>query len=77
MTPRTVVLTFDNLGEAADLERGGEPRGDHPSVTVVLPRLLDALDEHRLRVTFFVEGVNTDLYPDAVREIARRGHELG
>jgi peptidoglycan/xylan/chitin deacetylase (PgdA/CDA1 family) len=75
--PRTVVLTFDNLGEAADLERGGEPHGDHPSVTVVLPRLLDSLDELGLRATFFVEGVNTELYPDAVRAIADRGHEIG
>jgi peptidoglycan/xylan/chitin deacetylase (PgdA/CDA1 family) len=77
VAPRTVVLTFDNLGEAADLERGAPLRGDHPSVTSVLPRLLAALDELDLRVTFFVEGINTELYPDAVREIARRGHEIG
>jgi peptidoglycan/xylan/chitin deacetylase (PgdA/CDA1 family) len=77
VTARTVVLTFDNLGEAADLERGGEVRGDHPSVTTVLPRLLATLDELRLRATFFVEGINTELYPDAVRAIAARGHEIG
>jgi peptidoglycan/xylan/chitin deacetylase (PgdA/CDA1 family) len=77
VTSRTVVLTFDNLGEAAELERGAPPRGDHPSVTAVLPRLLAVLDELELRVTFFVEGINTELYPDAVREIARRGHEIG
>jgi peptidoglycan/xylan/chitin deacetylase (PgdA/CDA1 family) len=76
---RTVVLTFDNLGEAAELEQGvrERPEGDHPSVTTALPRLLDALDELGLRVTFFVEGLNTELYPDAVREIAERGHEIG
>jgi peptidoglycan/xylan/chitin deacetylase (PgdA/CDA1 family) len=79
--PRTVVLTFDNLGEAAELERGqwpaDRPMGDHPSVTRVLPRLLDLLDELALRATFFVEAVNTREYPDAVGEIARRGHEIG
>jgi peptidoglycan/xylan/chitin deacetylase (PgdA/CDA1 family) len=79
VTPRTVVLTFDNLGEAAELEQGERerPSGDHASVTTALPRLLDALDELDLRVTFFVEGLNTELYPDAVAEIARRGHEVG
>jgi peptidoglycan/xylan/chitin deacetylase (PgdA/CDA1 family) len=74
---RTVVLTFDNLGEVAELERGERPAGDHPSVTTALPRLLEALDELELRVTFFVEGLNTELYPAAVSEIAERGHEIG
>jgi peptidoglycan/xylan/chitin deacetylase (PgdA/CDA1 family) len=76
-----VRLTFDNLGEAADLERGAwpadEPLGHHRSVTVVLPRLLDELDVHGLRATFFVEGINCELYPEALVEIAARGHELG
>jgi hypothetical protein len=79
VTPRTIVLTFDNLGEAADIEQGrvDRPLGDHPSVTIALPRLLTALDELGFRVTFFVEAINTELYPDAVAEIARRGHEIG
>jgi peptidoglycan/xylan/chitin deacetylase (PgdA/CDA1 family) len=76
-----VVLTFDNLGEASELERGtwpaDEPLGRHPSVTEALPRLLDELDAHELSATFFVEGLNCELYPDAVREIAARGHEVG
>jgi peptidoglycan/xylan/chitin deacetylase (PgdA/CDA1 family) len=75
------LLTFDNLGEASALERGtwpaGEPLGRHPSVTEALPRLLDELDAHRLRSTFFVEAINCELYPQALREIAERGHELG
>jgi peptidoglycan/xylan/chitin deacetylase (PgdA/CDA1 family) len=76
-----VRLTFDNLGEASELERGtwpeGEPLGRHPSVTEALPRLLSELEVHGLMATFFVEGVNCELYPDAIREIAARGHELG
>jgi peptidoglycan/xylan/chitin deacetylase (PgdA/CDA1 family) len=75
-----VRLTFDNLGEASDLERGtwptDAPIGRHPSVTRVLPRLLAELEAHRLTATFFVEGLNCELYPDALREIAARGHEL-
>jgi peptidoglycan/xylan/chitin deacetylase (PgdA/CDA1 family) len=46
-------------------------------VTQALPALLDELDRHGLRATFFVEAINCELYPDAVREIARRGHEVG
>ncbi len=75
-----IALTFDNLGEAADLERGlwpdDAPLGRHPSVTVALPRLLDELDDLGLRATFCVEALNCELYPDAVRGIDARGHEV-
>ncbi len=77
----TVVLTIDNLGEAAEIEQGTWPaeaaRGRHPSVTRVLPRLLDLLDALALRATFFVEAINTREYPAALLEIAARGPELG
>jgi peptidoglycan/xylan/chitin deacetylase (PgdA/CDA1 family) len=74
-----VVLTFDNLGEASALERGEQPAptGRDPSVTKALPWLLDELDRHGLTATFFVEAINCEIYPDAVREIAERGHEVG
>jgi peptidoglycan/xylan/chitin deacetylase (PgdA/CDA1 family) len=76
-----VSVTFDNLGEAADLERGlwpeGEPLGRHFSVRRTLPRILDTLDELGLRATFFVEGLNAELYPEALLEISTSGHELG
>lgn len=79
--PRGLVLTFDNLGEAAELERGtwpaGQPTGAHPSVRLALPRLLAALDVAELRATFFVEAINCDLNPQALRAIVARGHELG
>jgi peptidoglycan-N-acetylglucosamine deacetylase len=76
--PTEVMLTFDNLGEAADEERGlptGPP--PHPSVAVVLPRLLELLDRHDLRATFFVEAINAQRYPDALAAILGGGHELG
>ena len=80
-TRDVLVLTFDNLGEASALERGasdpGVPLGRDPSVTRALPRLLDELDRHDLRATFFVEAINCELNPEAVRAIAERGHELG
>jgi len=75
----TLVLTFDNLGEASALERGEQPvaPGRDPSVTKALPWLLDQLDEHGLIATFFVEAINCELYPDAVQEIVAGGHEIG
>ncbi len=76
-----VSVTFDNLGEAADLERGlwpaDEPLGRHFSVKRTLPRILNTLDELGLRATFFVEGLNVELYPEALLEIANSDHELG
>jgi peptidoglycan/xylan/chitin deacetylase (PgdA/CDA1 family) len=75
-----VSVTFDNLGEAADLERGvwpeSEPLGHHVSVKRTLPRLLNTLDELGLGATFFVEGLNAELYPEALLGIADSGHEL-
>jgi peptidoglycan/xylan/chitin deacetylase (PgdA/CDA1 family) len=75
-----VAITFDNLGEAAELERGehspGEPLGRHSSVTRALPRVLELLSELGLPATFFVEGINAELYPDALRTIDARGHEV-
>ncbi len=39
--------------------------------------LLDLFDRHGLKVTFFLAGHWIKSYPDKVREIAARGHELG
>jgi len=75
-----ISVTFDNLGEVADLERGRwpaeAPLGRHASVTRTLPRILELLDEVGVRATFFVEGLNTELYPDALLELDARRHEV-
>jgi peptidoglycan/xylan/chitin deacetylase (PgdA/CDA1 family) len=79
--PRAIILSFDNLGEASELERGTWDHrvalGHHESVTVALPRLLDELEAFGLLATFFVEAINCEMYPRALLEIADRGHELG
>jgi Polysaccharide deacetylase len=78
-----IAVTFDNLGEASELERGQwspspeEPLGRHFSATRALPRVLSLLSELGLPATFFVEGVNAQLYPDALRGIEAAGHEVG
>jgi polysaccharide deacetylase family protein (PEP-CTERM system associated) len=40
-------------------------------------RLLDLLDQHRVRATFFVLGWVAERCPQLIREIACRGHEIG
>jgi peptidoglycan/xylan/chitin deacetylase (PgdA/CDA1 family) len=75
-----VSLTLDNLGEAAEIELGlrdaDAPLGGHYSVTTALPIVLDLLDDVDLRATFFVEGLNAEVYPDVLRDIRDAGHEL-
>ena len=75
-----ISLSFDNLGEAAELELGaiepGTSLGTHFTATEVLPGLLERLAERELAATFFIEGINAEVYPDLLREIAARGHEL-
>lgn len=42
----------------------------------VIP-MLDILDKYNLKTTFFVTGEWATLYPSMVKEIHKRGHELG
>lgn len=75
-----LCLSFDNLGEAAEIELGAlpadAPLGEHFTATRVLPTLLDSLRERDLAATFFVEGLNAELYSEALEVIAADGHEV-
>jgi peptidoglycan/xylan/chitin deacetylase (PgdA/CDA1 family) len=42
-----------------------------------LPTILSALRQYNLRCTFFVNGEAIRSYPDALREVAESGHEVG
>ena len=42
-----------------------------------VPRILDMLDSHQVKATFFIPGVVAEHYPEVVKEIARRGHDIG
>lgn len=39
--------------------------------------ILDLLDEYDAKATFFLVGIWVDKYPELVKEIAARGHEIG
>src|SRR5215204_383525 len=71
-----VSVTFDNLGEAADLERGlwpdDEPLGRHFSVQRALPRILEKLEGLGLRSTFFGRPPRRSGSPAVRMEAARR-----
>lgn len=45
--------------------------------TEYIPAMLDVLDEYNAKATFFVGGSWADDHTETLREIARRGHELG
>jgi peptidoglycan/xylan/chitin deacetylase (PgdA/CDA1 family) len=75
----TLSLTFDNLGEAAEVGAGAHDPGvlgGHPTATVVAPAILDGLRSRSLAATFFVEGLNAEAYPDLLRRIDAEGHDV-
>ena len=39
--------------------------------------ILDILDAHQVKTTFFLVGIWVEKYPELVKEIVRRGHEIG
>ena len=47
--------------------------GPDPEVT---PRVLDLLDRHQAKASFFCIGEKAAAYPDIVKEIVRRGHSV-
>lgn len=47
--------------------------GPDPDVT---PKVLEILDLHQAKASFFVIGDKAAAYPDLVREIAKRGHSV-
>ncbi|HWV81159.1 MAG TPA: polysaccharide deacetylase family protein [Hyphomicrobiaceae bacterium] len=48
--------------------------GPHPTFT---PMILDALDEHCTKATFFSLGKQALSFPTQLREVGRRGHTIG
>jgi peptidoglycan/xylan/chitin deacetylase (PgdA/CDA1 family) len=48
---------------------------DGPSEST--PELLDILDRHRARATFFQCGIHVERLPGIAREVVARGHEIG
>jgi peptidoglycan/xylan/chitin deacetylase (PgdA/CDA1 family) len=75
-----INLTFDNLGSAFDLFRADTDQGvfseGNYSVRRGLFRVLNLLEKHGIKATFFVEGWNGENNKDLVRKISDVGHEV-
>jgi len=80
----TVLLTFD-LDADSSVQGAYSGRPDEPVARskgqfgpkVGVPRILNLLDKYSIKSTFFVPGWVAETYPESVREIVRRGHEIG
>jgi hypothetical protein len=75
--PAALSITFDNFGEAADIEMGwwgDQAIGQHYTAEFV-PRLMDALGD--IRATYFVEASNATIYPGRLQQWSAAGHEIG
>ena len=68
-TPREVRSMPDPRAVALTFDDG-----PHPLIT---PWILDQLDKEHVKATFFLVGKQATLYPELVREICRRGHQIG
>ncbi len=83
-TKCVAMLTFDVDGVSSWLRRNPDFRF-HPSLmsmaeygpSIATPRILDLLDTYSIKASFYVPGYVAETHADLVKEIVRRGHEVG
>ena len=83
-TQCVAMLTFDVDGVSSWLNRNPDYI-NHPSLmsqaeygpSVATPRILDILDAHAIKASFYIPGYVAETHVDLVKEIADRGHEVG
>ena len=63
------VITSCEKGIWITLDDGPDP--------VDTPAILDIFDRHDAKATFFVIGKKAERHPELIREIHRRGHQIG
>lgn len=66
-----VTITFDYEGA------WGMPASHKYDLTAATDRLLKLLDRYDAKAVFFVTGKLVEQYPDCIRSIHSRGHEIG
>ncbi|MEJ8546435.1 polysaccharide deacetylase family protein [Brevibacillus borstelensis] len=85
------ALVFEEIPPAITLEKlGAHPiyRGNpqKPAISFMinvawgneyLDAILDTLDKHHVKTTFFLDGSWVKRYPELAKKIAERGHEIG
>ena len=71
------ILTFD-IEEWAQAKAGGYGNAElYSEYNAYLDKILDALDERGFKGTFFCTGMMATDFPDVVKLIHSRGHEVG
>lgn len=71
------ILTFDIEEWYLEKEYFGDQQGKYAVFDEYLNRILDVLDERGFKGTFFCVGGMGTYFPDVIRKIDSRGHEIG
>jgi polysaccharide deacetylase family protein (PEP-CTERM system associated) len=77
MTVHALTIDLEDWHQLLHRLLTGEAIRPTTAVVISTHYILDMLDEADVRATFFVLGNVADAYPGLVREVARRGHEIG
>jgi len=76
-----VIFTFDVDGCAEQQLYEGNTLGHNSAgdygPKIAVPRILNILDRHGLKATFFIPAWVAQRFPQRVKEIHNRGHEIG
>ena len=84
MNKLPVILTFDVDGET--LWRCRDPENANRPVTLsqgrygpetAMPRILKLLERNQIHATFFIPGFTANQYPELIKEIHSKKHEIG
>lgn len=70
------ILTFDIEEWYLNHQKGGS-KIKYDEYDYYLDAILNQLDERRVRATFFCVGEMGRLFPEVIRKIHQRGHEIG
>src|SRR5919202_4001660 len=76
MTVHALTIDLEDWHQLVHRQLTGEVVRPTPAVVSATHRLLDMLDEVDVRATFFVLGNVAETYPELVREVVHRGHEI-
>ena len=71
------ILTFDTEEWYIEKTYGSNDANHYQTVDYYQNAILDLLDEQKLKGTFFCVGGLAREFPEVVRQIAERGHEVG
>jgi peptidoglycan-N-acetylglucosamine deacetylase len=76
-----VALSFDSDHETSELREGGTSIGrlswGQYGSRVGVPRILDILERHGIKASFYVPAVTALLHEDEQRRVVAQGHEIG